>query len=545
MGAADALTRAREAIDAQSWTTAFEQLVLADSEASLEPSGLEQLAAVAFLIGRDDASVDVWARAYQKLLDQGDRPRAARCAFWAAFQLLNVGEIARGGGWLARAQGVLEDCPQVCVERGYVLAPMGIQQFESGDVDAAHATFTQALAKGITFADPDLLALARLGLAHTEVVRGNTETGVQLFDEVMVSVTAGEVVPAVAGIAYCATIMACQERYDVGRATEWTRALSHWCEAQPDLVQYRGQCLVHRAELMQLQGAWPDAMREVQQARDRLADPPGQPAMGMAYYQQGELHRLRGEFTQADTAFRQASRYGREPQPGLALLWLVQDRVEGAAAAISRALDEASDRLARSRLLPAFVDIMIAASDLPRAQTAAAEIADLADEIDAPFLRALSAHASGAVELAAGEPRSALAFLRQAWLGWQRIEAPYQAARVRVLIGLACRALGDADSASMEFDAARLSFQQLGAAFDVVAVERLTSTTRRGTDGTLTEREAQVLSLLATGATNRAIAVELVISEKTVARHVSNIFTKLGVSSRAAATAYAYEHGLV
>jgi len=336
----------------------------------------------------------------------------------------------------------------------------------------------------------------------------------------------------------------CQELFDLRRARQWTAVLTSWCATQPDLVPYRGQCLLHRAELLALHGAWPDAMEETRAAYARFLRPTGHPAAGAAAYQLAELHRLRGETTEAEEAYRLASRWGREPQPGLALLRLAQGQPATAQAAIHRALDEAGDLPGRARLLPAAAEIALAAGDPAAARAAADELAEAARRLDAPVLLATAASAGGAVLLAEGDPRAALVDLRSAWAAWRELEAPYEAARTRVGIGLACRALGDQDSAAMELDAARFAFQELGAAPDLASLETLTGRGPAGQAGGLTPREVQVLRLVATGKTNRAIAAELVLSERTVDRHVSNIFTKLGVSSRAAATAWAYEHRL-
>jgi ATP/maltotriose-dependent transcriptional regulator MalT len=304
---------------------------------------------------------------------------------------------------------------------------------------------------------------------------------------------------------------------------------------------------VRRAEILQLHGAWTDALDEARRACEELADPPGQNAVGAAFYQAAELHRLRGEFAEAEQLYRQASQRGRGAQPGLALLRLAQGQVDAATASIRSALDEVHDRKRRSPTLAASVDIALAARDVSAARTAADELSAMAGALDAPYLHALSAHATGAVLLAEGDPRAALTRLRRACILWQNLDAPYEAARTRLLTGLACQQLADADTGEMEIDAARQAFARLGAAPDLARVETLSQSRGRAVQnaGGLSARELQVLQLIATGRTNRAIAHTLNISEKTVARHVSNIFTKLDLSSRAAATAYAYEHHLV
>mgnify|MGYP005819211671 CR=1 FL=1 len=538
----DVLNQGRESFRRHAWGDAYAQLSAAAREMPLALDDLECLSMAAYLTGRDQDSVDALARAYQACAQGGDPARAARCAFWLGFMLVSRGEVAQGGGWLARARSQLDPEGPETAEHGYLLIPEGLQSLEAGEPAAALAAFNRVFALGEHFRDPDLLVLGRLGRGIASTRLGLIPDGVSLLDEAMVAVTAGEVSPIVAGIVYCAVIEACHEVFDLRRAQEWTAALSRWCESQPDLVPFRGDCQVRRAEIMQLHGEWPHAADELQRARERLAGDPA--AAGTAWYAQAELHRLRGEDVAAEAAYRQASELGHTPHPGLALLRMVQGQHSSAAAAAQLALDQAQGPLGRARLLGAYVEIMLAVSDLAAARAAGQELAAVAGEFDRPVLRALAAHALGAIDLAEGDARSAVVHLRQAQAGWQDIEAPYEIARARVLIARACRALGDHDSAVLEADAARSVFRRLGATPALAELER-TLATPAGPVAGLTARELEVLRLIASGKSNRAIAAELVISEKTVARHVSNIFAKLDLSSRAAATAYAYEHGVL
>lgn len=538
----EGIEQGRDAFDRQAWASAYEHLSTAALEEPLEVDDLERLAAAAYLAGLGEESSKLWAQASQECARIGEVARAARCAFWLAFALLNGGELARGGGWIDRAQRLLDQRRLDCVEQGYLRYGAALRAVFSGELAAALAGFHQAAGMGERFQDVELTTLARISEGRCLIYSGDVAGGVALCDEAMVAVEANEVSAIATGDAYCTVIEGCRELFDVARAREWTAALSRWCDAQPELVLYRGQCLVHRAEILRLRGAWDEALEEIDRALARLAKPTSPRILGSAAYTRAEIHRLRGNLAAAEDAYREAAEHGHEPQPGLSLLRLAQGRTDVAAAAIRRAEQEAEGPLTRATLLGSYVEIVLAAGDVDAAQSAANELAAITTELRQPYLDAIAAHASGMALLAADDPRAALVMLRRAWRGWHQLEAPYEAARSRVQLALACRALNDVDGADMELDAAKAAFETLGAIPDVAVVTRASGGEQR--PGGLTARELEVLALVAKGSTNRQIADQLVISEKTVASHVGHILTKLGLSSRSAATAYAYEHGL-
>jgi DNA-binding CsgD family transcriptional regulator len=541
MAVADGGERTRGSFERRTWGDAFAELTAAQREGRLGAEDLERLAVAAYMVGSDDACQEAWMAAHHEWLGRGDAERAAQCAFWQALGLFFRGDLAPAMGWVARGDRLLEERRRDSAARAWLLMLTALPRLFEGDPDAGQS-FVEAGAIAERLADADASMFARLGRGYSLILQGRVAEGMALLDEVMVSVTTDEVAPMLAGIAYCQVINLCQAVFDLRRAREWTQALTRWCDAHPDMVPFRGNCLVHRCEIFQLQGAWSDALESARRACDWLAGPPVWDALGSAYYQLGEVQRLRGELEEAEESYRRASVAGRDPEPGMSLLRLARGRVDLAVPAIRRALEEAADPITRSRLLPAFVEVLIEAEDVVAARTAADELAGIAAQLDAPYLNALAAHASGAVLLAEGDPRAALTTLRRAHRSWRDLDAPYPAARVRLLIAIACRKLGDGASAELEFAAARGVLKELGAAPDLERLARLAGSPR---PGGLSRRESEVLILVAAGKTNRAIAAELFISEKTVARHVSNIFTRLGLSSRAAATAYAYKHGLV
>lgn len=515
------------------WRATYDDL---SGRERLEVDDLVQLATACYMLGREEEHTAAMERAHLACLESGDRPRAALCAFWAGMPLMIRGEVARGAGWLARGQRLVEHVGAECAERGYLMLPGAFRLEAAGDFAGAAAIGAEAVAIAQRCGDRDLLALALHTQGHMLVLAGSVSEGLRLLDEAMIGVTSGEASPIVCGVVYCGVILGCQAAFEPRRAKQWTAALARWCESQPDLVAFSGRCRVHRAEIMLFEGAWDAALDEARGARQRAELGGYRGSMAEAAYVQGEVHRLRGALDAAEEAYREASRLGRDPQPGLALLRLAQGKTDAAATSIRRVLGETTDPFMRTRLLPAVVEVMVAARDLDAAREAAAELDRRASATeDVGALGAIVSQALGTIALAEGDAIAALPVLRRAAIVWQELEAPYEAARVRALLAEALRLAGDDDAAVLEAHAARDAFAALG----VVAPAAL-----RPGRGELTTRELEVLRLVAAGATNKAIAARLVLSERTVDRHVSNIFAKLGVSSRAAATAHAYEHGL-
>ena len=533
------LSRGRDAFGRRAWSTAHAELAGAASE----PPDLELLAVAAHLLGRDAESVRAWTRAHLGWVRLGESDRAVRCAFWLAIALLLRGEPAQAAGWLAQAQRLVEQRGGDGAGRGFLLVPAFLSALGGGEKATAAALADEIVGVAQRFDDADLLAFGMLSRGQAALAAGDVDDGMRLLDEVMVSVLAVELSPITTGIVYCAVIEACLEAADLRRAGEWTAALHGWCTDQPDLVPYRGQCLVHRSQILQAHGRWSEAVTEVEQARRRLSEP-AHPALGLALYQRGELHRLRGEPDEAERAYRAAGRHGVDPAPGLALLRVAQGKLAAAVGAVRRMVEESHGRLNHPTMLAAAVDVLLESGDVAAAEAARAELARIADVRGTPLLLAMAEYATGCVLLATGTPAGALKVLRRAGVRWRELGMPYDAARAGVQVALACRALGDHDTAALELDTARATFAQLGARHDLARTERLADPTGGGR-GRLTARECEVLRLVAAGRTNREIATELVISEHTVARHLQNIFAKLDVTSRAAATAYAYEHGVV
>ncbi|HEX6680420.1 MAG TPA: hypothetical protein VF063_07220, partial [Gaiellaceae bacterium] len=467
------LDRGRRSYADSAWADARESLSRADEQAPLDAHDLELLATTAYMLGDEKACRRALERAYHGY-EEAHAPRpAVRCAFWIGMQLALRGEMGPATGWLGRAQRLLDREDDECVEHGYMLMPVAIQHEAEGDWEGAAETAAAAAEVAGRFGDRDLFGLALL--THGEILlrHGDVRRGLALLDEAMAAVTAGELSPIPTGIVYCGVIVACEDVYELRRAREWTAALARWCERQPDLIAFTGRCHVHRAQLMRLQGRWPDALEELRRAGRPATARSNQDAAARACYLEGEVHRLRGQYAEAEEAYRRAGALGLEPQPGWALLRLAQGNVGAAAAAIRRVASETSGELPRAGILPAYAEIMIAVGDLNAARAACRELAEISDRCDSDLLRASVADVRGAVALADEDAAGALPILREAFQAWQRLEAPYEAARTRVLVGRTCRALGDEDGFAFELEAAREAFERLGAEPDVAAVDAL------------------------------------------------------------------------
>lgn len=540
--ALDPLARAQEAYDNHAWRDAYEAYRAADAAGSLAGDNLDRLALAACLIGKDQEFIAYKERAHRANIAANRAERAARDAFWLSLLFLVTREVAQANAWVARGERLICDCGPDCVERGYLQLPVMEQMLRGGDVAAVHAMAADAVALGERCGEVDLVAVARHVQGRAAIKLGQVSQGIKLLDETMLAVVAGELSPIITGFMYCSVIDACRGVYELRRAREWTAALSRWCDRQAGMVAFTDICFVHRAEILCLQGAWQDALAETRRVCERAENGDRLPPGG-AFYQQGEIHRLRGEASLAEECYRAASRWGCDPQPGLALLRLAQGRTDAASAAIRRLLGATSDQLGRARLLPAHFEIMMAIGDLEEAQRTCEELDTLRAAFESEVLHAQAAQARGALCARNGDSVAALKHMRESFEFWQAFGAPYEAARVRLALAEVCEALGDQEASALEVEAARLTFEQLGARPDIEQIERRRAP--KPAANALTSREREVLQRIARGLTNKSIARELNLSERTIDRHVGNILGKLNVRSRAAATAYACSHQLI
>lgn len=546
MGGGDgALVAARDAYRRHRWDEAREGFRQACAIAELAADDALALADSAWWLGYVEESIEVGEAAYRRHVAAGERRGAASAALQVAVNHLLRGEEIDGSGWMGRAMELLveaSDSLEAAYLRYFTQVEAGIGAREDDTAESVITSARAVVEDGRRLGDPGLVAAGTLGEGRTLVKQGRVAEGMALLDRAMLIVLDGDVTPDVAGNLYCHMIAACHELADIRRAAHWTAALERWLATLPAAVVFTGICRVHRSQILQLTGDWDRAERVAVQVCAEL-DAVMLSTAAEGHYQVGEINRLRGRHAAAEEEYARAHRLGRDPQPGLALLRLTQGRVRAAAAAVRAALlAETGDRLVRARLCAAQVEIALAAGDPATARAAAAELAATAAVFSSPGLTADAARATGAVLLAEGDAADALAALREACRRFVELGAPHGCALARLLLADAYTALGDAETAARELDAADATFAELGAVTDRAAV-----VARRGRTAAcgLTGREIEVLACLAAGRSNREIAAALVISEKTVARHLSNIFAKLGVASRTAAAAYAFEHGLI
>lgn len=538
------LDSALRAFSNRRWADAFDSFALADSEVPMLPGHLEQWGIAAHMLGRAQDEAQQLQRAERQYRDAGDFRAAIRCAFFLGMSSAERGEVATAQGWFGRAADTLAAFGEECPEHGFLMVPDALQYLEGGRADVAHPIFEEIRVLGQRYGVADLTALGLLGCGQSLVRLGRISEGVPQIDQAMVAATSGELSPVITGIVYCASLESCHQTFDLGRAQEWTNALVAWCDSQQALVPFRGFCSIYRAELTELRGEWDLAFQQVEDAERQLAVPPGHPAIALAYYREGELHRLRGNYGEADKSFRGAEEWGHRPEPGRARLRMAQGRHDAAAIAIQHALHEAPDGVSRVPLLAAAVDIFLELNDGSAAKASLDELLTWAEQFRSAWLTAVSERAHGMVLAHEASPSEASRLLRRSLGRWQQLNMPYETATTRVILARTGLMSGDAETADAQLELARSTFEQLGARPDL---EKLAANHDRDAsrpDG-LTAREIEVLRLVATGMTNRAIALNLSISERTVANHVANILSKVGVSSRSAATAYAHRHKLI
>lgn len=535
------IDRARDALARGAWSEAYEALHEVDPSL-LSARDLEGLADAAWWVSRFSESLDVRQKAYAAYAAEGDDLAAAGMAARLAIEHFVRDEPSVGAGFLMRARRHAEAAPEGA-EHGFLAMVEANVARSSGDPEQAIELADRAVSLGQRSADRDLVAMALHTKGLTLIDTGRVAEGLALLDEAMAAVVAGDLSPYFTGIIYCALIGACLELSDVRRASEWSDAARAWCESIPSSAPFQGMCRVNRAEVARLRGSWLQAEAEAVLASHELEHvDPGLAASALV--QVGEIRRRMGDLTGAEEAFVRAQELGADTQPGLALLRLAQGKIDPARIVLHTALATERQPARRVRLLEADVQAAIAGGALDEARASAEQLAAIASETDTPAFRASVAAATGAVHLAEGDLPAALEHLHRAIAAWQDLRLPYESARARVLYARALRAGGDEEGARVELRSALAAFERLGAVPDAESTARLLEAPPGGLPGGLTAREAEVLRLVAAGKTNRDIAVELVISEHTVARHLQNMFAKLGVSSRAAATAYAYEHGL-
>lgn len=556
---ADALTDARTAFADRRWEDAYALFTAADAAATDASSAADSAGAAdgdppltiddlgfygrsASLTARDPEAFVLLERGYTASLAAGEELRAADFAFWLGFRLFSLTRAGRAQAWLARSQEIA-DRNGDCVQQGYLLVPRIHAELLTHRNRAALALAEEAVACAGRHHDNDLAALARQLGGRALIEEGDVDDGLRMLDEAMLTATTAVTSELTRGLVYCAVLGCCDRVVAVDRAREWAAVLGDWCDAQAQLGTFNGTCRVHRAELFRFAGEWDASLAEA--SRVVVGPASDRRERAIAAYELAQVHRLRGETAEAQRDYATAATGGVDPQPGLALLHLAEGDTSVAVGGITRALATTTSPLGRARLLPAAVEVFVAAGHHPEATAAAHELADVAKRYATPALRAEAAQATGRILLAEDEAAASVEPLTDAVAGWDALGALYHAARTRILLADAFAALGDAEGSRMQREAAQAVFDDLGAPASVPTGATAAGADGRRDDRILSPREEGVLRLAATGITNKEIARRLGISTRTVDRHISNILAKLGVPSRAAATAYAYEHHLL
>jgi DNA-binding NarL/FixJ family response regulator len=514
---------------------------MTDGMHDLDPAELEREADERWWAGELEGSLDLRQRAYAGYAAATDS-RSAIVAVRLGFEHASRGDMAIAAGWLQRAQRDVADLPPY-VGHGYVAMGGIFAAQAAGDLDAALESAERATAIGRQFGDLGLAAVSIHAQGRLLIDIGRIGEGIARLDEAMTSVIAGELDAFFTGVIYCSVLEACLDLGDVGRAGEWSDAAIAWCDAISPDAPFNALCRINRAQVAGMRGAWPEAESEASiVALDITYEPQ---AAGRAFYESGELRRRMGDLTGAEEAFVRARELGHDPQPGLALLRASQGKADTALQALRLAIAAPPSSVSqRARLLTAQVEVALASRDVNAVREATEGLEAIAAAAeDVPALVASADGARGLVCAAEGDVDGALERLRRARTIWQELKLPYETALARKAYGAALLAAGAPEEAAVELEAASSAFEQLGASPDAAAVRALLQGPHELPAG-LTGREAEVLRLVASGRTNRDIAVELVISEHTVARHLQNIFAKVGVGTRAAATAFAFEHDL-
>jgi DNA-binding CsgD family transcriptional regulator len=539
---ADLVWAARDALARRDWAAARRDFLAAKAQDALRSDDVYALAEADWWLGLIQEALAAYEESYHRYLRDDRRERAAMSALELAGTLFLRGDQAEGSGWLSRFHRLLNEIPEG-VEHAYakyIALEAHAAEMPLADVVEQARQIHEAAQR---HADPNLAALTLVIEGRAMIKSGWAEDGMALLDEAMLDVMSDQMNPAYAGNIYCNMIAACHELGDLRRMRQWTKSLARWCKQIPPAVLFTGICRVHQAQLLAVSGAWEQAEREASQVCTDLEGIQVE-SVAEAHYAVGEVRLRQGDLAAAESALEQADRLGRDPQPALALVRLAQGHLERAEAMLDVALAaRAGQPLARVPLLAGLVEVTLESGELESARKAADELASSAVTFGTEVLRARRLQATGAVLVAEDRCVEALPVLREACRVWQDLDAPYDAARVRLLLARACSALSDTDGATRALDAAAEVFDRLGARLDARKIASLRQAPRLP-DG-LTEREVEVLALVAAGQTNRQIAEALVISHKTVARHLSNIFVKCGLATRAAATAYAFEHDLL